>query len=112
MLFLGVIQFLCHTRSIIILEAYLYDQIMSTEQYYTKIETISIEGVDDLIIRSLLDRQQYYDPTGAAQRLGICSASWSLFGMLWPSSIRLASALAKRPVNPNEKILELAAVWR
>lgn len=80
---------------------------MSTKQYYTKIETISIEGVDDLVIRSLLDRQQYYDPTGAAQRLGICSASWSLFGMLWPSSIHLASALAKRPVNPDEKILEI-----
>lgn len=80
---------------------------MSTENYYTKIETIKIEGVDDLIVRSLLDRQQFYDPSGAAARLGICSASWSLFGMLWPSSIRLASALAKRPVNSEEKILEI-----
>ena len=58
-------------------------------------------------VQSPLDRQQFYDPTGAASRLGICSASWSLFGMLWPSSIRLASALALRPVDANEKILEI-----
>ena len=80
---------------------------MSTPHYHTKTETIKIDGVDDLVIRSLLDRQQFYDPKGAAARLGICSASWSLFGMLWPSSIRLASALALRPVNADEKILEI-----
>ncbi|HHX35928.1 MAG TPA: methyltransferase domain-containing protein [Gammaproteobacteria bacterium] len=80
---------------------------MNAQNYYTKIDTIKIEGVDDLLIRSLLDRQQYYDPKGAAERLGICSASWSLFGMLWPSSTRLASAIALRPVNPDEKILEI-----
>lgn len=80
---------------------------MNTQNYHTKIETIKIDGVNDLIIRSLLDRQQYYDPKGAASRLGICSASWSLFGMLWPSSIRLASELASRPVDPEEKILEI-----
>ncbi len=80
---------------------------MISPHYSTKTETIVIAGVNDLIIRSLLDRQQYYDPKGAAERLGICSASWSLFGMLWPSSIRLASALALRPVNPDEKILEI-----
>ncbi len=80
---------------------------MSAQNYYTKIENIKIEGVDDLLIRSLLDRQQYYDPKGAAERLGICSASWSLFGMLWPSSTHLASAIALRPVNAEEKILEI-----
>lgn len=80
---------------------------MNSPHYSTKTETIVIDGADDLIIRSLLDRQQYYDPKGAAERLGICSASWSLFGMLWPSSIRLASALALRPVNADEQILEI-----
>ena len=80
---------------------------MSAQNYSTKIETIKIDGADDLLISSLLDRQQYYDPKGAAARLGICSASWSLFGMLWPSSTRLASAIALRPVNPEEKILEI-----
>lgn len=80
---------------------------MNTQHYHTKTESIQIDGVQDLLIRSLLDRQQFYDPKGAAARLGICSASWSLFGMLWPSSIRLASALALRPVNKDEKILEI-----
>ncbi len=80
---------------------------MISPYYSTKTESIVISGVNNLTIRSLLDRQQFYDPKGAAQRLGICSASWSLFGMLWPSSIRLASALALRPVNADEKILEI-----
>lgn len=80
---------------------------MSASTYQTQTNSIEINGVENLFIRSLLDRQQYYDPTGAAARLGICSASWSLFGMLWPSSIHLASALAKRPINPQEKILEI-----
>lgn len=80
---------------------------MSRLHYHTKIETIEIEGVNDLVVQSLLDHQQFYDPRGAASRLGICSASWSLFGMLWPSSIHLASALALRPVDANEKILEI-----
>lgn len=92
---------------ILVLEAFLHAKFMSSAAYSTKTETIQIDGVSDLVICSLLDRQQFYDPTGAAARLGICSASWSLFGMLWPSSIRLASALALRPVNPDEKILEI-----
>lgn len=98
---------MCDTDKVIALEAFLYDIFMSTQNYCTKIESIAIEGVKDLVIRSLQDRQQYYDPTGAASRLGICSASWSLFGMLWPSSIYLAGALALRPVDPEEKILEI-----
>lgn len=89
------------------LEAFSYVEFMSTTHYHTKTQTIEIAGVKDLVIRSLRDRQQFYDPQGAASRLGICSASWSLFGMLWPSSIHLASALALRPINTDEKILEI-----
>ena len=89
------------------LKAFSYIEFMSTTHYHTKTQAIEIAGVKDLVIRSLLDRQQFYDPQGAASRLGICSASWSLFGMLWPSSIHLASALALRPINTNEKILEI-----
>lgn len=70
-------------------------------------QRVPIQGDDDLIIRSLRDHQQYYDPTGAAERLGICSASWPLFGLVWPSSIRLAERLLQRPVVPEERILEL-----
>jgi len=68
---------------------------------------VAIPGGDDLLIRSLSDRQQYYDPAGEARRLGICSASWPLFGLIWPSSIQMAQRLLRRPVDPDERILEI-----
>ncbi|HEV7576882.1 MAG TPA: SAM-dependent methyltransferase [Caldimonas sp.] len=75
--------------------------------YRTKQERISIAGVDDLVIRSLLDRQQYADDDGAAERIGISSAAWPLFGLLWPSGALLAARLAARPVTAGERILEI-----
>ncbi len=75
--------------------------------YQTKQEQISVVGVDVLLIRSLLDRQQFADPLGAADRLGISSASWPLFGLLWPSGAQLAARLAARPVRAGERILEI-----
>lgn len=80
---------------------------MATPGYYTKTEKIEINGVKSLLIRSLRDRQQYYDPQEAALRLGISPAAWPLFGLLWPSALYLAAQLARRPVCPNEKILEI-----
>lgn len=75
--------------------------------YSTKDEQVAIDGVAGLEIRSLLDRQQFSDPGGIALRLGISSAAWPLFGLLWPSSLQLAALLAARPVRPGERILEL-----
>lgn len=75
--------------------------------YQTKQERIAITGADDLIIRSLLDRQQYSDPLGEAERLGISSAAWPLFGLLWPSGLQLAARMAARPVRATERILEI-----
>jgi predicted nicotinamide N-methyase len=75
--------------------------------YQIKQECIAIAGAKDLIIRSLLDRQQFSDPLGVAERLGISSATWPLFGQLWPSALHLAARMAARPVNPDEHILEL-----
>ena len=75
--------------------------------YRTKQERISIAGVDDVVIRSLLDRQQFADGDGAAERLGISSAAWPLFGLLWPSGALLAARLGARPVTAGEKILEI-----
>ena len=42
---------------------------MNALTYQTQTNSIKIDGVKNLFIRSLLDRQQYYDPTGAAARL-------------------------------------------
>ena len=75
--------------------------------FLTKQESIAIQGVPNLLIRSLLDKQQFYDPEDAALDLGISSAFWSLFGLLWPSGSRLAERLALRHVNPSERILEI-----
>ncbi len=75
--------------------------------YLTKLESVAITGVENLDIRSLLDRQQYHDPADLAARLGISSAAWPLFGLVWPSGLQLAAQLALRPVRPDEKILEI-----
>jgi predicted nicotinamide N-methyase len=75
--------------------------------YLTKQEDIAVAGVANLHIRSLLDRNQFFDPTGQAEDLGISSAVWPLFGMLWPSGTRLAERIALRPVSANEHILEI-----
>jgi predicted nicotinamide N-methyase len=75
--------------------------------YRTKQDRVAIAGVDDLVIRSLLDRQQFFDPLGEADRLGISSAAWPLFGLLWPSGAQLAARIALRPVRAGERILEV-----
>jgi predicted nicotinamide N-methyase len=75
--------------------------------YLTKQQQVAVDGVDDLTIRSLLDRRQFADPLGAADRLGISSAAWPLFGLLWPSGAWLAASLARRPVRPGERVLEI-----
>ncbi|MDH5434284.1 MAG: protein N-lysine methyltransferase family protein [Gammaproteobacteria bacterium] len=47
-------------------------------------------GDIDLHLCTLRDNQQFDDPKGIAEKLGICSASWPLFGIIWPSSLVLA----------------------
>lgn len=75
--------------------------------YLTKQERIAIVGADDLIIRSLLDREQYADPLGEAERIGISSSLWPLFGMIWPSGLQLAARIAARGLTPGERVLEI-----
>ena len=75
--------------------------------YLVKQERIAVAGAPDLLIRSLLDRQQFSDPQGAAERAGIGSAEWPLFGLLWPSGLQLAVRLAQRSFRPGERILEM-----
>ena len=65
--------------------------------YDIKVQSLAIDGVADLQIRSLLDNQQFADPAGAAEALGISSAQWPLFGQVWPSGLHLAAAMAVRP---------------
>ncbi|PUE09495.1 SAM-dependent methyltransferase [Limnohabitans sp. T6-5] len=78
----------------------------SSPGYLTKQECIPVLGVDDLLIRSLLDKNQFHDPQDKALNLGISAATWPLFGLLWPSGARMAERMALRPVT-GERILEI-----
>ncbi|RQO59726.1 SAM-dependent methyltransferase [Paucibacter sp. KBW04] len=75
--------------------------------YLFKQESIAITGVESLQIRSLLDRQQFADPLGEAEALGISSAFWPLFGLIWPSGLHLAEAMGQRLLREDESILEI-----
>lgn len=57
-------------------------------------------------IRALSDHMQYSDPHGSAARAGICSASWSMFGQLWPASQVLAKAVKTLEIE-GRSVLEL-----
>ena len=44
----------------------------------------------DIHLCTLRNKQEFHDPSGIAETLGICSASWPIFGVIWPSSLVLA----------------------
>ncbi len=68
-------------------------------------QTIEV-GNTDIHICSLRDKQQFSDPTGIADKLGICSASWPIFGVVWPSSIVLANYMLNYQTD-DKRILEI-----
>jgi len=68
-------------------------------------QTIEIGDVD-IHIRSLRDKQQFSDTLGEAAALGISSAQWSLFGVVWESSEILAGEMAVFAIE-GKRILEL-----
>ncbi len=73
--------------------------------YRVKFETLKLGGLD-YRIRSLLDRQQFHDPEGLAEQAGISSASWPLFGLVWPSARVLADAAQSLEID-GRRVLEL-----
>lgn len=75
--------------------------------YQVKVETLMIGGAE-YQIRSLLDLQQFSDPDGEAERLGISSATWPLFGLVWPSAQVLAAAMHTQPLE-GRRVLEIGA---
>ncbi len=75
--------------------------------YALKQESVPVLGAAALHISSLLDREQFSDPLGHALAVGISSGNWPLFGMVWPSGLQLAAAMALRPLHAGESILEI-----
>lgn len=63
-------------------------------------------GSSDFHIRALLNRQQFSDPDGSAERAGVSPASWPLFGVIWPAGLALAEEMTRFPVA-GKHILEL-----
>jgi ETFB lysine methyltransferase len=60
----------------------------------------------DIHIRSLRDKQEFSDPLGEAEALGISSAQWSLFGVIWESGMVLAHEMAQYNFQ-GKRILEV-----
>lgn len=63
-------------------------------------------GKVDIHLCTLRDKQEFDDPTGIAEALGISSATWPLFGVIWPSSLVLAHFIADYDIG-SKRILEI-----
>lgn len=63
-------------------------------------------GEVDIHLCTLRNRQEFYDPKGVAAKAGICSASWPIFGVIWPSSLVLAHFIADYDTK-SKRILEV-----
>jgi predicted nicotinamide N-methyase len=63
-------------------------------------------GGHNFRIRALSDLQQFADPHHFAERIGISSALWSLFGQVWPAGRVMAEAMSTYDIG-GKRILEL-----
>ena len=63
-------------------------------------------GDTDIHVRSLRDRQQYADVDGVASKLGISSATWPLFGVVWASGELLAHLMNDYEIE-GRRVLEV-----
>ncbi len=78
-----------------------------TTPYETKQEHVTVGGTT-FTVRSLKDRNQYWDPQGTAEAAGFGSANWSLFGNLWPSA-RILAAIAQTLDVRGRRVLEVGS---
>lgn len=63
-------------------------------------------GQTDIHLCTLRNRQEFQDPRGIAEKLGISSAAWPIFGILWPSSLVLAHHIFNYDTH-SKRILEV-----
>lgn len=63
-------------------------------------------GDIDIHLCTLRNKQEFHDPAGIAEKLGICSASWPIFGVIWPSSLVLAHFISDYNTE-SKRILEV-----
>lgn len=60
-----------------------------------RFETVEFGDGLDIHVRSLRDLQEFDSSDEASRDLGISSAQWPLFGVLWPSGLQLAAAMSR-----------------
>ena len=75
------------------------------QRYQVRHQTVSINSFA-YPIRTLQDRQQFHDQDEQAALLGISSATWSLFGVVWPSSRVLARHVSNIDLH-GKRVLEI-----
>lgn len=63
-------------------------------------------GKIDIHLCTLRNRQEFHDPEGVAENLGISAAQWPLFGVVWPSSRVLAHTINEYDTG-SKRILEI-----
>jgi len=63
-------------------------------------------GHTDIHLRTLRDNQEFSDDDGVAETLGISSATWPLFGIIWPSGKVLAHLMFDYEIA-GKRILEV-----
>lgn len=63
-------------------------------------------GTNTFHIRTLRNKQQFYDPEGCAEHAGISSASWPMFGVVWPAGLALAEEMSRFNIE-GKSILEV-----
>jgi len=68
-------------------------------------QTIEFDNID-IHVRTLRDNQQFLDIDGVAEKLGISSATWPIFGIIWPSSEVLAHLMLDFDIE-GKRVLEI-----
>ncbi|GGB79750.1 methyltransferase type 12 [Marinobacterium zhoushanense] len=68
-------------------------------------QTLEVGG-HDIHLRTLRDNQQFSDQDGVAERLGISSATWPIFGIVWASGQVLAHHMIDFEIE-GKRILEV-----
>lgn len=73
--------------------------------YETREQDVRVGGLS-FRLKTLKDRNQYFDPDKKAENAGVSPSNWPLFGQLWPASRVLAKAVKSITIE-NKRILEL-----
>lgn len=63
-------------------------------------------GKIDIHLCTLRNKQEFHDPDGISAALGISSATWPIFGVLWPSSLVLAHFISNYDIG-SKRVLEI-----